>query len=61
MTMNLKKMIEFGIPCSIVGVIKCCVWAQRMVDQCLTERIDMVINCTPIRVKNKTKLTNLMI
>ena len=26
----------------------------------LTERIDLVISCTPIRVKIKSKLTNLM-
>ena len=26
----------------------------------MTERIDAVINCTPIRVNNKTKLTNLV-
>ena len=26
----------------------------------MTERIDAVINCTPIRVNNKAKLTNLM-
>ena len=26
----------------------------------MTERIDAVIYCTPIRVKNKAKLTNLM-
>ena len=26
----------------------------------LTERIDAVVNCTPIRVKNKSKLTYLM-
>ena len=27
----------------------------------LTDRIDAVVNCTPICVNNKTKLTNLMI
>ena len=26
----------------------------------VTERIDAVVKCTPIHVKNKTKLTNLM-
>ena len=26
----------------------------------MTERIDAVVNCTPIRVKIKSKLTNLM-
>ena len=26
----------------------------------LTERIDVVVNCTPIRVKTKSKLTNLL-
>ena len=29
--------------------------------QMLTERIDAVLNCTPIRVKIKVKFTNLMI
>ena len=26
----------------------------------MTEQIDAVVNCTPIRVNNKAKLTNLM-
>ena len=26
----------------------------------MTERIDAVVNCTPIRVKTKSKFTNLM-
>ena len=33
---------------------------ETVFSRTLTDRIDVVVNCTPIRVKIKSKLTNLM-
>ena len=36
-------------------------WVVVVIGETLMERIDAVVNCTPIRVNNNSKLTNLMI
>ena len=50
--------IVLGIPSGCSIILRC--KSNKRLSK-LTERIDAVVNCTLIRVKNKAKLTNFMI